>query len=151
MPRPIDGHLCARLAREYGTPYYLYDAAVIRAQIAKLRPFDVIRYAQKALSNVHLLRLMKAEGVLVDAVSGGELERALRAGYTGAGEPAGVVFTADVIDEATLERVVALDVPVNAGSADMLEQLGRKHAGHRVWLRVNPGFGHGLCRKTNTG
>jgi diaminopimelate decarboxylase len=151
MPRPIDGHLCARLAREHGTPYYLYDAAVIRAQIAKLRPFDVIRYAQKALSNVHVLRLMKAEGVLVDAVSGGELERALRAGYTGAGEPAGVVFTADVIDEPTLERVVALDVPVNAGSADMLEQLGRKHPGHRVWLRVNPGFGHGHSRKTNTG
>jgi diaminopimelate decarboxylase len=151
MPRPIDGHLCARLAREYGTPYYLYDAAVIRAQIAKLRAFDVIRYAQKALSNVHVLGLMKAEGVLVDAVSGGELERALRAGYTGAGEPAGVVFTADVIDEATLERVVALDVPVNAGSADMLEQLGRKHPGHRVWLRVNPGFGHGHSRKTNTG
>ena len=151
MPRSIDGALCARLAREYGTPYYLYDAAVIRAQIAALRAFDVIRYAQKALSNVHLLRLMKAEGVLVDAVSGGELERALRAGYTGAGQPAGVVFTADVIDEATLARVVALDVPVNAGSADMLEQLGRKHPGHRVWLRVNPGFGHGHSRKTNTG
>ena len=40
------------------------------------------------------------------------------------------MFTADVIDEATLERVIALDVPVNAGSADMLEQLGRKKPGH---------------------
>jgi diaminopimelate decarboxylase len=147
----VDPELCVRLAREYGTPYYLYDAAVIRAQIAKLRAFDVIRFAQKALSNLHVLRLMKAEGVLVDAVSAGELERALRAGYSGAGEPAGVVFTADVIDPETLERVVALDVPVNAGSADMLEQVGRKKPGHRVWVRVNPGFGHGHSRKTNTG
>ena len=33
----------------------------------------------------------------------------------------------------------------------MLEQLGRRQPGHRVWLRVNPGFGHGHSRKTNTG
>jgi diaminopimelate decarboxylase len=100
---------------------------------------------------VHVLRLMKSEGVLVDAVSGGELERALRAGYTGKGEPAGVVFTADVIDDAALDRVIELDVPVNAGSAEMLEQVGRRKPGHRVWVRVNPGFGHGHSRKTNTG
>jgi len=62
-----------------------------------------------------------------------------------------VVFTADVIDAPTLERVTALDVPVNAGSTDMLEQLGQRKPGHRVWLRVNPGFGHGHSRKTNTG
>jgi len=147
----VDPELCVRLAREYGTPFYLYDAGVIRARIADLRGFDVIRYAQKASSNIHLLRLMKAEGVLVDAVSNGELERALRAGYTGKGEPAGVVYTADVIDDATLDRVIELDVPVNAGSADMLEQVGRRKPGHRVWLRVNPGFGHGHSRKTNTG
>jgi diaminopimelate decarboxylase len=47
--------------------------------------------------------------------------------------------------------VIERDIPVNAGSADMLEQLGRRHPGHRVWLRVNPGFGHGHSRKTNTG
>jgi len=147
----VDSELCVRLAREYGTPYYLYDANVIRARIGELRGFDVIRYAQKASSNIHLLRLMRAEGVLVDAVSNGELERALRAGYTGSSEPAGVVYTADVIDDATLDRVIELDVPVNAGSTDMLEAVGRRKPGHRVWLRVNPGFGHGHSRKTNTG
>jgi diaminopimelate decarboxylase len=146
-----DPGLLLRLAREHGTPYYLYDAAVIRARLASLRAFDVVRYAQKACSNVHILRLLRAEGALVDAVSRGEIERALRAGYTGAGEPAGIVFTADIADETTLERVIALDVPVNAGSSDMLEQLGRRASGHRVWIRVNPGFGHGHSRKTNTG
>jgi len=147
----VDPELCVRLAREHGTPFYLYDAAVIRARIAELRGFDVIRYAQKACSNVHLLRLMRAEGVLVDAVSNGEIARALRAGYVGVGEPAGVVYTADLIDEATLDRVIDRDIPVNAGSTDMLEQVGRRKPGHRVWLRVNPGFGHGHSRKTNTG
>jgi diaminopimelate decarboxylase len=33
----------------------------------------------------------------------------------------------------------------------MLEQLGQVSPGHRVWLRVNPGFGHGHSQKTNTG
>jgi len=94
---------------------------------------------------------LREAGALVDAVSLGEIERALRAGYDGRGEPAGLVYTADLIDDATLDTVVAHDIPVNAGSADVLAQLGRRRPGHRVWLRVNPGFGHGHSRKTNTG
>jgi len=143
--------LLLRLAADHGTPYYLYDAETIRGQLATLRAFDVVRYAQKACSNVHVLRLLREAGALVDAVSLGEIERALRAGYDGHGEPAGLVYTADLIDDATLDRVAELDIPVNAGSADVLEQLGRRRPGHRVWLRVNPGFGHGHSRKTNTG
>jgi diaminopimelate decarboxylase len=143
--------LLLRLAAEHGTPYYLYDAETILAQLAALRGFDVVRFAQKACSNVHVLRLLRGAGALVDAVSLGEIERALRAGYDGRGEPAGLVYTADLIDEATLDRVVEVDIPVNAGSADVLEQLGRRRPGHRAWLRVNPGFGHGHSRKTNTG
>jgi diaminopimelate decarboxylase len=140
--------LLLQLAARHGTPYYLYDADTMREQLAALRAFDVVRYAQKACSNVHVLRLLREAGALVDAVSLGEIERALRAGYQGRGQPAGLVYTADLIDEATLARVVELDIPVNAGSADVLEQLGRSHPGHRVWLRVNPGFGHGHSRKT---
>jgi diaminopimelate decarboxylase len=149
--KAVDAGLIARLAEEYGTPYYLYDAGVIRERLASLRAFDVVRYAQKACSNVHILRLLRDAGACVDAVSPGELERAVRAGFSGGGEPAGVVYTADIIDDAALDRVLELDVPVNAGSTDMLEQLGRRRAGHRVWIRVNPGFGHGHSRKTNTG
>ncbi len=33
----------------------------------------------------------------------------------------------------------------------MIEQVGRAAPGHKVWLRINPGFGHGHSRKTNTG
>jgi diaminopimelate decarboxylase len=151
MTKPIDAPRVVELAKGHGTPFYVYDADVIREQVASLRAFDVIRFAQKACSNVHILRLLRTEGCLVDAVSLGEIERALRAGFDAAGERAGLVYTADVLDAATLERVVELDVPVNAGSADMLEQLGRRRPGHRVWIRVNPGFGHGHSRKTNTG
>lgn len=140
-----------QLAQAVGTPYYLYDARIIRARVAALRAFDIIRYAQKANSNLHILRLMRAAGVLVDAVSAGEVQRALAAGYSGQGQPAGVIYTADVLPPAALELITQHDIPVNAGSLDMLDQLGRAAPGHRVWLRINPGFGHGHSRQTNTG
>ncbi|MBQ0133060.1 MAG: diaminopimelate decarboxylase [Comamonas sp.] len=139
------------LADEFGSPLWVYDAQVIRARIAQLQAFDTIRFAQKACSNIHILKLMREQGVKVDAVSRGEILRALAAGYVAGGEPSDIVFTADVMDEATLASVVEHQVPVNAGSIDMLHQLGQASPGHHVWLRINPGFGHGHSNKTNTG
>ncbi|HCN5344041.1 TPA: diaminopimelate decarboxylase, partial [Escherichia coli] len=126
-----------RLPAEFGCPVWAYDAQIIRRQIAALKQFDVVRFAQKACSNIHILRLMREQGVKVDSVSLGEIERALAAGYNPQTHPDDIVFTADVIDQATLERVSELQIPVNAGSVDMLDQLGQVSPGHRVWLRVN--------------
>jgi diaminopimelate decarboxylase len=150
---PFSPSQLAALARQQGTPLWVYDAATIRSQVQALRQFDVIRFAQKANSNTHILRLMRSLGVMVDAVSLGEIERALAAGYQ-AGLRQGhyeIVFTADLIDRPTLARVVELGIPVNCGSIDMLDQLGHVAPGHPVWLRINPGFGHGHSNKTNTG
>ncbi len=137
------------LAAEHGTPLWVYDAATIRARAASLRRFDVVRFAQKACSNTHILRLLREAGVKVDAVSRGEILRALRAGYTAGGDE--IVVTADLFDHETLATVTAHGIPVNAGSIDMLDQLGVASPGHPVWLRINPGFGHGHSQKTNTG
>lgn len=149
---PFNPPQLVELARQHGTPLWVYDADTIRQRIAELRSFDVIRYAQKACSNVHILKLMRDAGVLVDAVSLGEIARSLAAGFSPEGDPEGVVFTADLVDHATLAAVLEHRITVNAGSLDMLERIGR-HApeGHRVWLRINPGFGHGHSNKTNTG
>ena len=151
MSNPFSPDLLWQLADEFGTPLWAYDAATIRQRIAQLQAFDTVRFAQKACSNIHILQLMRAQGVKVDAVSRGEILRALAAGYTAGGEPSDIVFTADVMDEATLATVVEHQVPVNAGSIDMLHQLGMASPGHGVWLRINPGFGHGHSNKTNTG
>lgn len=140
-----------RLPAEFGCPVWVYDAQIVREKIAALHQFDVVRFAQKACSNIHILRLMREQGVKVDSVSLGEIERALVAGYDPKADSDAIVFTADVIDDTTLARVHELQIPVNAGSVDMLEQLGQVSPGHRVWLRVNPGFGHGHSQKTNTG
>ncbi|MFP1733059.1 diaminopimelate decarboxylase [Lonsdalea quercina] len=139
------------LPSRFGCPVWAYDADTIISRIAQLRDFDTIRFAQKACSNIHILALMRQHGVKVDSVSLGEIERALAAGFQPGTPDHEIVFTADLLDHATLERVAALNIPVNAGSVDMLDQLGAVSPGHPVWLRVNPGFGHGHSQKTNTG
>ena len=149
LPTAFTPERLARIAAEFGTPVWVYDAATIRQQAASLRAFDVVRFAQKACSNTHVLRLLRAQGVKVDAVSRGEILRALAAGYTPGGDE--IVFTADLLDAATLSTVVEHRIPVNAGSIDMLHQLGAASKGHKAWLRLNPGFGHGHSQKTNTG
>ncbi|MFC4622509.1 diaminopimelate decarboxylase [Comamonas nitrativorans] len=151
MTIPFSPELLQDLADQHGTPLWVYDAATIRNRIAQLQSFDTVRFAQKACSNIHILRLMREQGVKVDAVSRGEILRALAAGYQAGGEPSDIVFTADVLDTDTLATVVEHRIPVNAGSIDMLHQLGMTSPGHAVWLRINPGFGHGHSNKTNTG
>ena len=151
---PFAPALLRTLADQHGTPLWVYDAQTIRQRISDLKRFDTVRFAQKANSNLHLLRLMREQGVVVDAVSRGEIQRALAAGFTAAPDAqgaSGIVFTADLFDHATLDTVVDHQIPVNAGSIDMLGQLGLRSPGHRVWLRINPGFGHGHSNKTNTG
>jgi diaminopimelate decarboxylase len=77
----IAGQPIATLAREFGTPVYVYDAAAIARRIADLKAFDVIRYAQKACSNLAILDLLRRHGGFVDCVSAGEIHRALAAGF----------------------------------------------------------------------
>ena len=106
MPRPLNNPETAlnaqnllALPAEFGCPVWVYDAEIIRQQIAQLRQFDVIRFAQKACSNIHILRLMREQGVKVDSVSQGEIERALAAGYQPLENKDDIVFTADMIDQ----------------------------------------------------
>lgn len=147
----IAGLPVAELARQFGTPTFIYDAAKIIERVDDLKAFDVIRYAQKACSNLAILDLVRRRGVLVDAVSAGELQRAFAAGYTTAGDPPPVVYTADIFDREALELVLKTGVHVNCGSPDMIDQLGAAAPGRNITLRINPGFGHGHSQKTNTG
>ena len=152
--REIAGVSVAELAREFGTPTYVYDAAVIEQRISDLASFDTVRYAQKANSNLAILDLCRRRGVVVDAVSAGEIHRALRAGFSPTspkGTPSPIVYTADIFDADSLDLVVELGIPVNCGSPDMIEQYGARVPGGEITLRINPGFGHGHSQKTNTG
>ena len=139
------------LAEQFGTPLYVYDLSVIEKRIAELSKFDVVRYAQKACGNIAILDRMRRHGVVVDAVSAGEIHRALAACYSAEASKAEIVYTADLFDRAALEMVVEHGMLVNCGSPDMISQLGELRPGAEVTLRINPGFGHGHSQKTNTG
>jgi diaminopimelate decarboxylase len=141
----------SEVARTFGTPTWVYDQAIIEQRISEVKAFDVIRYAQKANSNLAILKIMKKEGVVVDAVSAGEVIRAIKAGYTTDGDHPGVVFTADMFDEDALKVIRKYKVPVNVGSPDMIVQLAEAGIHVDVTLRINPGFGHGHSAKVNTG
>ncbi len=147
----VAGIPVADLVRDFGTPTYVYDAETIAQRIADLSAFDVVRYAQKANSNLAVLDWCRRHGVLVDAVSAGEILRALAAGFPPTGDPAPIVYTADLFDAESLELVLRHDIAVNCGSPDMIDQYGERRPGAEITLRINPGFGHGHSRKTNTG
>ena len=147
----IAGLSALELAEKFGTPTFVYDASRILERIDDLKAFDKVRYAQKACSNLAILDLMRRHGVLVDATSAGEVRRALAAGYTAHGNPPLIVYTADIFDRESLELVVEQNIHVNCGSPDMIDQLGQRAPGREITLRINPGFGHGHSRKTNTG
>jgi len=141
----------ADIAADFGTPTFAYNADSIIARVNDLKAFDGIRYAQKACSNIAILDLVRRHGVLVDAVSAGEIHRALKAGYSPHGDPPPIVYTADIFDRDALDLVVKHKLHVNCGSPDMIDQLGAVYPGASITLRINPGFGHGHSQKTNTG
>jgi diaminopimelate decarboxylase len=158
VPFPVElssiaGQSVGELASRFGTPLYVYDAAKIVERVSDLAPFDVVRYAQKACSNLAILDLVRRHGGLVDCVSAGEVHRALAAGFRPGQQthPTEIVYTADVFDREALGYVLEHDIHVNCGSPDMIDQYGERAPGRSITLRINPGFGHGHSQKVNTG
>ena len=151
LRQEIAGAAVAELAGRFGTPTFVYDAAKIIQRVKDLRAFDYVRYAQKACSSLAIVDLIRRQGALVDTVSAGEIRRAMAAGYSPVGDPPPIVYTADIFDAASLELVLEKNVHVNCGSPDMIDQYGSRAPGREITLRINPGFGHGHSRKTNTG
>lgn len=86
----IDGVSAVDLARQYGTPLFVFSEARIKHNITRLQQVkDVIGcplkvcYAAKAMSTMAILRTVKDAGCDIEVNSGGELWKALKAGFTG--------------------------------------------------------------------
>ncbi len=139
-----EGVALSGIVRAVGTPCYVYSRARIEAQ---WRAFDQafgeqahrVCYAVKANSNLAVLNLLARLGSGFDIVSGGELERVLRAG----GDPARVVFSGVGKSEAELERALEAGIHCfnveSEGELDRLNQVAAR-LGRRapVSVRVNP-------------
>ena len=146
----------ADLAARVGTPFYFYDGDMLRASASRFAdvvggPATAGRYAMKANSLSKVLEGMRTAGMWIDAVSGNEVLRARRAGFSGGAEPPVILLTSDVFRDNALETVLHERVTPNVGSPGMLGQL--REAGYKgpIAVRVNPGFGQGHVDACDTG
>lgn len=139
-----DGVPLPAIAKAVGTPTYVYSASVIRDRATRLtQALDGIphrvHYAAKANASGAVLRVLREAGIGVDVVSGGELFRALRAGF----RPEDVVFDGVGKSERDMAEAIGAGVKlINAESEAELRRLseiavamGRTAS---IGLRVNP-------------
>lgn len=155
----LDGRDLVALARELGTPLFVFSerrlrgnaGGFLRAARAGHRRATVC-YASKACSNLHVLRIIREEGLAIEVNSGGEISKALEGGFT----PDQMVFNGVAKSVPELERAIILglkainvDSPFELGRiAEIAAALGRRA---RVSLRAVPGVAGGATPGIQTG
>lgn len=139
-----DGVSLEAIATDIGTPAYVYSASDIRTQykwlasaLSDLR--HRLHYSVKANSNLAILGLLRRLGAGVDIVSGGELYRALSAGFEGSDIVfSGVGKTEREISEALGVRVLLINVE-SEEELSLIDSVARgKEVVAPIALRVNP-------------
>lgn len=139
------------LAKEYGTPLYVYNERILRCRCRELKnmvtyPKFVVDYSAKANSNLAILQIVKSEGLEADAMSPGEIYVERMAGFA----PEEIFYICNNVSEEEMEYAIREGVTVSVDSVSQLEQFGRLAPGGRVAVRFNPGVGAGHHEKVVT-
>lgn len=149
----IAGRDAETLAREHGTPLFVYDRARFAELARRLQaaftatglPFR-LRFAMKANPSPAVLEVFRAlgapgssEGVGIDACSPGEVLRALECGW----RPDEISFTGTNVSERDLDVLLGHGIHVNLDAISQVERYGRRAPGSRIGLRIDPGAGAG--------
>lgn len=139
------------IAKQTGTPTFVYSEALLREAAAQALAFPnafglTVRYAMKASSNAAILRLLDGLGIHIDASSGFEVLRALRAGIAAERISLSAQQLPDSFDE-----LLATGMRFNACSLNQLQHYGQLRPGTTCGVRFNPGLGSGGTGKTNVG
>lgn len=137
--------------RAFGTPVFVYDERTFERRAREMLAFPnayglTVRFAMKALPSRAIIRLFDTLGLHIDASSGFEAERALRAGVA----PEKIQITAQELPS-DLQGLVQQGVRFNACSLYQLEEYGKLFPGTEVSVRINPGLGSGHNNRTNVG
>ena len=155
----LEGRDLVTLAQEHGTPLFVFSEARIRRNAGEFLKAarrghgrSTVCYASKACSNLHVLRLIREEGLSVEVNSGGELGKALAAGFT----PQEIVFNGVAKSVPELERAISLGIKaINVDSAFELRRVAEIAARLRrratVVLRAVPGVAGGATSGIQTG
>lgn len=152
MSHNLNKSLIRELANKYHTPLYIFSEKEIRNQCQKLKSAisyenKQIRYACKALTLQAILKIVRSEGIYIDAVSINEVKRAQRAGYN-ADE---ILYTGEGASQLAFEELLGKGILINCSSIDQIRLIGKIKKGSSCSIRINPGEGHGATTKTNTG
>jgi diaminopimelate decarboxylase len=148
----------ARLAKEHGTPLYIYDKASILGQFRSLKAAFAPRfaklkiyYAVKANTNAAILGMLRAEGAGAEVVSIGEIVTAERVGVPGRE----ILFTSSSKSPAEIAKAIEDDVVLNIDSLDELAQVSARamelKKTVRISFRINPGVDPHTIHQINTG
>jgi diaminopimelate decarboxylase len=141
----VAGRDAEALAREHGTPLFVYDLVRIEEQARSLvdafervgAPFR-LRLALKAQREPEVLAFVRSLGFIgLDVCSPREIDHALEHGW----EPAEISFTGTNLSERDLNAIVPTGVHVNLDLLSQLERFGRRAPGSNVGIRVNPRVG----------
>ncbi len=129
-----------KIAEEFGSPVYVYDAEKISNQYNRLTgAFKNVKnlkinYAVKALSNISILKFFNKLGSGIDTVSIQEVNLGLAAGFL----PEQIIFTPNGVSLTEIEQAAKLGVQINIDNLSILEQFGTKHPKTPVCIRINP-------------
>lgn len=140
-------------ANEYGTPLYVYHAEKIVSQYQNLLSHFSSNntrffYASKALTNIHILDVVKRSGCNVDCSSINEAKLALHVGF----EPENILYTSNSVSFEEIYEAVSLGIHVNIDSLSNLEKFGEKFGNrYPVGVRVRPNIMAGGNLKISTG
>jgi diaminopimelate decarboxylase len=141
------------LAKQYGTPLYVYDADKMAEQYNRLNDAFhgvnlKIKYAAKALSNISVLKWMKQQGAGLDVVSIQEAHLGIKAGY----EPKDILYTPNCVSINEIIEAVDLGLMINIDNISILEQFGHKYKDSvPCCVRLNPHIMAGGNSKISTG
>ncbi|WP_299128996.1 diaminopimelate decarboxylase [uncultured Winogradskyella sp.] len=136
----MNNNTLLNIAKEFGSPVYVYDADTIINQYKRLtNAFNKVKnlklnYAVKALSNISILKLFNSLGSGIDTVSIQEVQLGLKAGF----KPERIIFTPNGVSLEEIESVAKLGVQINIDNLSILEQFGTKYPNIPVCIRINP-------------
>lgn len=149
----IGGIPVLSLCKEFGTPLYVYDAAIIERQYNRLKnafgktKVD-IHYACKALNNINILKFIKNLGGSLDTVSIQEVQLGLKAGF----DAKDIMYTPNCVNIDEINRAVEFGVNINIDNLSILEQFGNLYKDkYPVCVRINPHIMAGGNQKISTG
>ncbi|MFV0349876.1 MAG: diaminopimelate decarboxylase [Halodesulfovibrio sp.] len=140
------------LVEEYGSTLYVYNEDMLRRRCREIKALSTHsgftpNYSAKANTNIHLLKIIREEGMVVDAMSPGEIIMNLAAGFT----PDQILFISNNVSAEELKFAIDHGVYVSVDSLSQLDLFGEINPGGKVVIRFNPGIGAGHHAKVVTG